>query len=282
VGCRNDAECPAGTGTCTGGGGSGVQDNACSDGVCGTDGLCAAGPVDRFCDGTVHPNGEGFITCSSDFDCSLNGNGACTISRPRRCFPDPLTADGEPGLFGAQVGSVACIGLTTSAVINIASGLPGAVKVGLEFDAEPSCSGHPDTPWQPPGGANCATTTSTTTTTLFPPLPCIASIPPTCGGGECPEGEICASNGLTCACQPAATTTTTLPSTGCAEQTFPLCGQGTCPEGSTCQLDLQGLACACTPGTACADTTFPICGGTCPLGQSCQGDVLGLACACSP
>jgi hypothetical protein len=279
-GCRDDAECPAGIGPCTGGGGAGVQPNQCADLNCSPEGECPNGPIDTFCDGALHPNGEGYLTCSNDLDCSLDGQGACTISQPRRCYPNPITVSGSPGVFGADVGGLACIGLTTSAVINIASGLPGAFKIELDFDSEPACASDPSLPWYPPAGANCTATASTTTTTLFPPLPCVAGIPPACGG-TCPPGEVCASNGLTCACQAGGTTTTTMPPAGgCGTAEFPLCGLGACPAGSTCQLDLMNSTCTCTPGTACADTFFPICGGTCPLGQACQGNIQGLACAC--
>jgi len=276
IGCRNDAECPGATGPCTGGGGAGVQPNACSDRICDADNTCHGGPVDKYCDGKTHPNGDGLTSCSNDLDCSIGGNGTCSIVQPRRCYADPIVAHGSPAPFGAEVGGLACIGLTTSAVINVASGLPGAVNVGLDFDATPTCVGNPDVVWQPPGGANCVTTDTTTTTTLIG-LPCVASLPPTCGG-TCPAGSECMSNGVTCECQ--GSSTTTLPNLGCTDQPFPLCAVGTCPAGSTCQLDLMGQTCNCTAGTACGDTFFPICGGTCPLGQACQGNLMGLACAC--
>ena len=274
IGCRNDAECPAGVGPCSGGGGAGVQPNACTDRVCGDDFVCHAGPVDRFCDGVTHANGDGVFSCSSDLDCALDGTGACTIEQPRICYPDPIEVGGHPGLFGADVGGLACIGVTTSAVINVASGLPGPVRVALNFDSDVGCGADPSVPWDPPIGSNCTTIGSTTTTTLVPPLPCVTSLAPACGG-TCPVGESCASNGVVCQCEPDAPT-------NCGDQPFPVCGSGSCPAGSTCQLDLQGLACTCTAGTACADTSFPICGGDCPLGQSCQGNLLGVACACGP
>jgi hypothetical protein len=256
--------------------------NACNDGICSPEGRCEAGPIDSFCDGYVHPSGRGAIQCNSDLDCAALGSdvGSCTIQDKRRCYPDPIEVTGVPSIFTPVASGLACIGVTSSVVINLGAALPGAVRVELEYESTPTCAADPSLPWQPPGGANCVATSSTTTTTLIPPLPCVAGVPPSCGGGDCPAGQVCVSNGVTCACA-TGTTTTTMP-TPCTTATFPLCGQGECPAGSTCQLDLASSSCVCTPGTACQDTFFPICGGDCPLGQSCQGDLLGVACSCGP
>jgi hypothetical protein len=98
------------------------------------------------------------------------------------------------------MGTNACIGLTSSAVINQASGLPGAVRIALEADLEPRCAGAPGVRWDPPSGSNCTTASTTTTTTLIPPILCGDAFP-VCGAGECPAGSVCTLAGLACVCQ---------------------------------------------------------------------------------
>jgi hypothetical protein len=282
LGCTSDADCAAaGAGTCTAGGGAGVKQNQCADTICSAEGSCNAGPTDRFCDGAVTPEGEGYVPCTSDLDCSPQSLGSCTLSKQRLCFADPIVVTGNPGTYGAVSGSLFCIPPTTSGAVNNAGGLPGAGRLVLDFDSDVRCAGDPSVVWEIPGGSNCPGVTPTTTTTL-PTVPCGTLVPPLCTtGGGCGVGETCQDNGLGCACAPAVTTTT-MPAS-CAGATFPICGGASCTPGSTCQLDLMASACVCTPGTACADTLFPICGGTCPgPGQTCQGNILGLACACAP
>ncbi len=202
VGCHDDSECAAlALGTCTGGGGAGVQPNDCADRICSPSGVCDAGPTDKYCDGQTYANGRGYISCVSDADCTALSAGSCTLTENRRCFPDPIVVDGRPGVLGANLGTNSCIGLTSSAVINQASGLPGAVRVALEADIRPRCASSPSVRWDPPTGATCTTVSTTTTTTLVPPLPCGDAFP-LCGAGECPPGETCQTSGLACACTP--------------------------------------------------------------------------------
>jgi hypothetical protein len=201
LGCSGDATCAAaGVGTCTAGGGAGVQPNACSDRVCGPAGLCAAGPIDHFCDGQIYVDGRGYVPCLTNLDCSILGAGNCTLADPRRCYRDPITTVGAAGFFGGQAGTVGCLGLTSSAVVNQATGLPGAIRVILDFEADVRCASDPDVTFEPPGGSNCPQTvgTSSTTTTLLPTLPCALSLP-ACGG-TCPIGQTCQPSGLLCAC----------------------------------------------------------------------------------
>jgi hypothetical protein len=207
IGCSSDARCAEfGAGTCTGTGGAGNQANQCSDGVCGANGECPAGPVDKYCDGTTYADGTGYVTCFSDADCAITGAGACTLTERRKCYTDPITVDGRPGLFGAKIGGIGCIGVTSSLAINQASGLPGAVRVGLDIDLDTKCGGVKEKEnWQPPAGANCVVTgtptTSTTSTTLLPQVDC-ASAFPVCALGICPNGETCGLTGLACGCSP--------------------------------------------------------------------------------
>ena len=202
IGCSSDATCAeAGAGTCTAGGGAGVQPNACANHLCAPDGVCVAGPTDRYCDGETYADGRGFIACLTDVDCSLLGAGACTLLEPRRCYPNPIATEGDAGFFGGIAGTVGCLGVTSSAVVNQATGLPGAIRVVLDFESDVRCQSDPNVRFEPPSGANCpAFGSTTTTTTLLPPLPCVASFP-LCGG-DCPAGQTCRLEGLICACGP--------------------------------------------------------------------------------
>jgi hypothetical protein len=207
IGCSSDARCAEfGAGTCTASGGAGNQANGCNDGVCNAEGECGAGPVDKYCDGTTYADGSGYVTCLSDLDCAFGGNGACQISERRRCYTDPITVSGRSGVFGAKLGAISCIGVTTSAAINLASGLPGAVRLGLDVDLETSCADLPNRTWDPPSGSNCivqgTATTTTTSTTLLPSFDCDTFVPPLCSLGTCPGGGTCAASGLSCMCSP--------------------------------------------------------------------------------
>jgi hypothetical protein len=244
LGCSDDEACAAaGVGTCTGG--RNVRANACNDGICGEDGVCTNGPTDRYCDGTTYADGRGYFSCATDLDCGVIGGGTCSIQEKRRCYPDPIVTDGAPGFYGGIASTVGCLGLTSSPVINAATGLPGAARVVFDFDAETRCADRPDLLFEPPTGFNCtATTTTSTTTSSLPPLPCIASFP-TCGGA-CPAGQQCTTDpqsGVACVCLP--TSTTTLPATACGDS-VPLCN-GVCPGTDVCGLDLLGLGCSCAP-----------------------------------
>ncbi len=190
LGCRGDFECPEGTGTCTGGGGAGVEPTNCDDRVCNSDGQCASGPNNTFCDGVTHPNGRGAIACNTDADCAAFGAGRCTLVERLRCYPDPITVGGGPGIFGADLGGLACIGLTTSPAINVASGLPGAVRVALNVDLDVRCASDESVSWQPPAGANCPQGGSQACGDSFPLC-----------GGTCPAGQTCTNTGLACACE---------------------------------------------------------------------------------
>jgi hypothetical protein len=142
--CRDDAECAlAGAGTCTGIG-SGVSrvPNQCNDGVCtpigGDRGTCLAGPDDKYCDGAVDADGEGFIGCTTDGDCdavavTCGGScGDCTLEKQRACFLDPIVAAGTPSTENPVLVSTFCLPPTNNAAINGVSGQPGPVRVTVD------------------------------------------------------------------------------------------------------------------------------------------------------
>jgi hypothetical protein len=196
IGCRSDAECPVGSGTCTsngGGTGAGVQPNDCDNHECGTTEdqfACTTGPDNKYCDGVTHPSGKGAIACQGVGDCAVYNAGQCTVEERLRCYPDPIPVTGSPGIFGDEVGGLACIGLTTSPAINVASGLPGPVRVAIDFDLDIRCATDPNMTWNPPAGTNCPASAVTL----------CGDSAPLCNG-SCPGTQICAPSGLgACAC----------------------------------------------------------------------------------
>lgn len=168
IGCNSDAECAAAAaGTCrTDGlhGGAGRVPNGCGDGTCepaalgSEEGICT-GEDDLFCDGFLKANGEGIITCAVDADCdaldaSCPGGdcGTCTLAQTKKCFLDPIDADGTPGTEGAVLVSTFCSAPTSSGAVNAAAGTPGPSRLSLDFEFFGRCAD--DSPWGP-GGANC-------------------------------------------------------------------------------------------------------------------------------
>jgi hypothetical protein len=153
--CRNDAECAsAGTGTCTSMGiGAARAPNSCaSQGVpeplaCSAtddDGLygeCTYGPDDKFCDGQLRANGNGYIACNTDADCIAvdsvcdSGDcGDCSMLMRRKCFVDPIKTAGVPDLETPILSGQFCIPPVANVAINGAAGLPGAGRVTIEME----------------------------------------------------------------------------------------------------------------------------------------------------
>jgi hypothetical protein len=271
LGCSSDAQCAAsGAGTCTDAGGAGVVLNTCDGFECNADGNCATGPVDTYCDGQVHPDGRGFLPCSSDADCTPYSAGNCTVADIRRCAPDPFISTGEPGPFETSTGALFCVAPTSNPGINLAGGLPGPGKYVLSFTPDIRCASNPNLVYEFPSGANCEAG-ATTTTTLLPLAPCDEAEAPLCGG-LCPTGETCGDNGSgTCVC-------TAPPIPLCDDAVSPVCG-GRCLGTSELCLDNAGT-CECRIPTLpqCTDADSPLCGGLCPTGEVCQ-DVGGV-CEC--
>ena len=205
LGCTSDAECTAaGAGLCTAGGDVSIQPNQCEGGLCGSDGSCTTGPVDKYCDGAVHADGRGFVSCTTDIDCSAVGAGACTVLDLRRCFPDPIVLTGRPDRDNPVTAAIFCIPPTTNIAVNQTAGLPGPGTFQIDVDTDVRCQSDPDLPYEYPDGANCpplVTTTTTTTTTVTVPLPACGSTSfPTCGG-TCPGAQACMPSVLsTCEC----------------------------------------------------------------------------------
>ena len=145
--CRDDAECAAeGLGTCTSfGQGAARKPNGCSDAVCSPDpanpgmGICNAGPSVTNCDGALKANGDGYIGCSTDFDCAQlnsecpdNDCGSCTLAEDRSCFLDPIALNGVSDIDNPLLATTFCVPPASSVSVNNASGLPGPGRVLLD------------------------------------------------------------------------------------------------------------------------------------------------------
>ncbi len=273
LGCSSDAQCAAaGAGTCTDGGGAGVVLNTCDDFDCNPDGNCATGPVDLYCDGLVHPDGRGYIPCTSNADCAPFSANNCTVADIRRCSPDPLTVTGVADRYDPSSTALFCVAPTSNPGINLAGGLPGPGKYILTFTSDIRCQSNPNLVYEFPSGANCEPG-GTTTTTLFPLAPCDESAAPVCGG-VCAGGETCGDNGSgSCVC-------TAPPLPLCESATSPVCG-GRCTGTSEVCSDNGSGGCECVIPTLpqCTDADSPLCGGACPLGGEVCQDV-GGTCEC--
>ncbi|MFN2375774.1 MAG: hypothetical protein ABR538_04505, partial [Candidatus Binatia bacterium] len=175
LGCTSNADCAvAGAGACTEGGNIAIEPNQCDDGICSAAGFCEAGPVDQFCDGALHNDGRGFVSCTTNADCVALEAGACTVLDLRRCFPDPIVVSGSADVANPVNAAIFCIPPTTNDPVNLTAGLPGPGTIHLDFDVDVRCQSDLDLVYEFPDGANCpdlGTTTTTTSTTTTLPLP---------------------------------------------------------------------------------------------------------------
>jgi len=270
VACSSDSVCAQfNAGVCTASGGAGVRLNQCTNFDCSANGNCTTGPIDRYCDNEVYPDGRGYTSCQSDGDCASGGH--CTIAQFRRCFPDPIVYEGSADPYGHTGVSAFCVAPTSNPAINIASGLPGPGGLLVTFADDIRCQNDPSVAYQFPSGANCEEVIGTTTTTLLPLPECGDTDAPECGG-LCPTGSVCGDNGSgTCVC-------TELPLPSCDDSTAPVCGGICSGQGEVCEA--VGDACQCMVVTLpqCTSADAPVCGGLCPTGEVCAS--VGSSCEC--
>ena len=175
VGCATNADCSIVGGNCgiplLDSGVADPQQTSCTGGAanCTNDGNgngeCSAGPIDNYCDGFVHGNNNGIISCSTDGDCNVNdcnGDdvntpgecGTCSLPGFRQCFLPTVSATGTPGIFNSEGVSVFCSGQTGNSGVDGAGGLPGPGRVKLDFDFNLYCADG-TTQFQLPEGSNC-------------------------------------------------------------------------------------------------------------------------------
>lgn len=158
--CKSNTECGA-SGPCEAVSGE-LQNQCGSPGVCidmgDSEGECGVGPVEKFCDAVIRANGNGFIGCLTDNDCSVTSigvaAGSCTISDVRDCFLPTIAAQGlvDPD-FPVTV-SVFCIPATNNLGINSVAGLPGPARIINQSIAELFCGATLTNVYTPGLGCN--------------------------------------------------------------------------------------------------------------------------------
>lgn len=128
-----------------------TEPNDCNGGTCndigGGNGECAAGPTLKFCDAYVRATGEGFLSCSSDVDCTLGGT--CSLTSQRPCYLDPIQATGQPDPDFPIAVATFCIPPTSNPGINGVAGLPGPGRVQNQGAALTFCSSDHGTTYEP-------------------------------------------------------------------------------------------------------------------------------------
>ncbi|HYC01265.1 MAG TPA: hypothetical protein VEC57_19185 [Candidatus Limnocylindrales bacterium] len=155
-GCKSHAECAAaGLGSCTAGGGAGVEPNQCEDYLCGDNSTCTLGPIQSYCDGEVRASGRGYLTCITDAECQALNAGNCSLLENRACYPDTIEVGATGGHFGGTLSNIFCIAASNSPAINSSSGLPGPGVVALNVEFEPRCANDHSVTYNFPGGSNC-------------------------------------------------------------------------------------------------------------------------------
>jgi hypothetical protein len=158
--CTNNAEC-TGSGTCQRQSSAGVspQPNQCEDTICssagGGEGVCAGNSIgDKFCDGIVRSNGEGYIQCTgSNADCAPSNiglpGGNCTLEKTRECFLNPITATGSANPQTPLGVAAFCIPPTSNPAINQVAGLPGPGRIKNQARSRTFCASDHNIAYQP-------------------------------------------------------------------------------------------------------------------------------------
>ena len=115
--------------------------------------MCSSGAQTLYCDGITRANGEGFITCFQNADCSPASIGIdagnCSLATTLSCFLDPIVAVGTPDPSAPVGAAVFCIPKTGNAGINGAAGLPGPGRVLNQARSTLFCASDPNVIYQP-------------------------------------------------------------------------------------------------------------------------------------
>jgi cysteine-rich repeat protein len=156
-GCSSNADC-SDAGVCQDFFSNGVPlPNQCDNFDCsdlgGGQGECTTGPDGTFCDGIVRADGNGFISCLGNADCAPGtiglAAGDCTLSERRKCFLDPITAQGVADPDRPVSAAVFCVAPTSNGGINTVAGLPGPGRVINEGVGTSFCASNPAVAYTP-------------------------------------------------------------------------------------------------------------------------------------
>jgi hypothetical protein len=162
--CSSDAVCAAaGAGTCTTfGNGANPRQNACTgDLTCadqgGGEGRCNQGPDSKFCDGVTTADGNGFVACNSNADCTNSSCGSvpcgvCTLTERRACFLPTIEASGTANPGAPITVGTFCIPPTSNGGVNSTAGLPGPGRLANQAQSELFCSSNPAVTYVPGTG----------------------------------------------------------------------------------------------------------------------------------
>jgi hypothetical protein len=155
--CASNVDCTA-PATCATDSGTAFP-TECDDEVCTIDatgeGVCADGPIDRFCDQILRSNGRGLLGCNSNADCAaevVGTPGACTLEEARECFPTIISAVGKPDPRTPVAVAVSCIASTSSSALNDSIGLPGAMRMISQLALTGRCEPGSPLPYVPGQG----------------------------------------------------------------------------------------------------------------------------------
>jgi len=157
VPCSSNADC-TGLGSCQRKTNGLPLPNQCDGNVCSPtgngEGECSANAFDdKFCDAIVRSSGEGLISCQSNADCDPANiglvAGACTITKKRECFLDPITATGVQDAAKPFGVTAFCIAATSNDAINTVAGLPGPGRVKNQASSRLFCASNPAVLYQP-------------------------------------------------------------------------------------------------------------------------------------
>jgi hypothetical protein len=151
LGCRSDEDCaPAAAGTCMKRANFDPKENGCTDTAACTstgdgDATCNGGPTDRYCDGVLRADGQGFLACLTNADCDAGTigieGGNCTLSKTRKCFLPTIEAQGAPDPDMPIGSAIFCVPPTSTAGRNALWGLPGPARIVSQLRTRKLCGG---------------------------------------------------------------------------------------------------------------------------------------------
>jgi cysteine-rich repeat protein len=169
--CTTNADCARGVdGVCDGSGRCSCgrranldpMPNQCNGGACidvgAGNGLgkCADGPADSFCDAILRANGEGYLQCSENADCSPQtlgiDAGTCSLTTVRSCFLDTISATGRADPTEPVSVAAFCIPPTGGNGVNVTLGLPGPAVHVEAARAVSLCASDHAVAYQPGSG----------------------------------------------------------------------------------------------------------------------------------
>ena len=117
---------------------------------------CVGTDPQGFCSGILRANGEGFLACITNADCTaLNDEcpgmdcGTCSLTKPLPCFLDPIVGFGKADPQTPVGTALFCVPRTFNNTINAVAGLPGPARVTNQISSRTFCASDPGTEYMP-------------------------------------------------------------------------------------------------------------------------------------